>query len=156
MKLRDLPPSLIYADIPYTPVSADICAQLRGQFNRETKGAFLIYLTQMHDKALEAMGITDDAYEAMRLGNLPKGRNGEYLDCSIDHILSLRFGGTNHYTNLMLLPLRYNAYKEQIESEQIKNLGQNTTIKTIIAAENTPVPFIEGGFKRNSQLANVL
>jgi hypothetical protein len=141
-----LPPSLKLKTTQYRRArTADVQAK-RADFSKNAKPSFLQYLAEHHIEELYAMGLTNVAIDYMRNGELPRNHPGEQLDCSIDHIISLNFGGTNDFENLVMVPTRINALKDKLETAQIK--GDEGIMETIVPANDTKIPFIEGGFKR--------
>lgn len=149
--MSNLPKSLKEKTVPYTRArTADVQAK-RADFSKNAKPAFLEYLAEHHIDELYAMGLNNDAIDHMRNGDMPRNHPGEQLDCSIDHIVSLNFGGTNDFDNLVLIPSRINALKDKLETAQIK--GDQGTMTTIVPADNSKVPFIEGGFQRAKKFA---
>jgi hypothetical protein len=142
----DLPPSLKKVSKTYQRAKPADVKVTRAHFSKDAKPAFLQYLAQHHIEQLYAMGLNDTAINYMHNGEMPRNHPGEQLDVSIDHITSLHFGGTNDFENLMLIPSRINAMKDKLENAQIeKDTG---TIETIIPANDSKVPFIDGGFQR--------
>jgi hypothetical protein len=147
----DLPPSLKLVSKPYRRAStADVKAR-RAHFSKDTKPAFLQYLAANYVEELYAMGLNDTAINYMHNGEMPRNHPGEQMDASIDHIVSLNFGGTNDFENLMLVPARINALKDRLETAQLKD--QEGTLDTIIPTDDAKVPFVEGGFQRARKVA---
>jgi len=148
-----LPPSLVWASLPFTPVpSADVQAA-RARFAATEKARFLVSLAEAHKAALAHMGLGPEAIESMADGALPQQPKGVRLDASVDHIRSLHAGGTNALDNMMLLPLRLNALKNRIERSQADCAAAEGRLWTIVPHPPTPVPYVPGGFSRSKALS---
>lgn len=146
--LAALPPSLALARLPYHRVSADVVRQHRSAFGT-AKAAFLQHLAREHAAALSAMGLNDDSIRAMEVyGMFPANVPGQRMDATIDHIVSIKFGGGNDFENLMLIPARINALKDRLEQLQLADDAKQGTLTTIIPANGAKVPYIGGGFQR--------
>lgn len=147
-ELAALPASLTLVRIRYYRAGPNVVEPKRAVFSKVVKPEFLRYLAQNHAADLKAMGLTATAIATMdEHGEFPRNNPGEQLDCSIDHILSLNFGGSNDFDNLTLLPRRINEIKEQLETLQA-GTGSKGDIITIVPTHAAKVPFIEGGFQR--------
>ena len=131
----------------YTLENPTVVATRRAAFTKTAKGDFLRYLAEKHEAELAAMGIGTLGIELMKDGAFPRVVPGEQLDCSVDHIVSLHLGGTNDIDNLMLVPTRINALKDQLETAQLLK-AKPEAIKTIVPVNGAKVPFIPGGFQR--------
>ncbi len=151
--LAHLPPSLELVRINYKRVGADEVRSKRGTFNRDVKSEFLRHVGHDYAPDLAAMGLNTAAIELMREhGEDPQNIKGVRMNVSVDHVLSLNFGGTNDFENLVLLPSRFNALKDTLENLQFQNGEKQGTLVTImprlIEGHYPKVPYIEGGFQR--------
>ncbi len=146
-----LPPSLALKKIAYYRVSSDIVLQKRAAF-RKLKSDFLRFLGQHNGEDLRMMGLNDYAVERMRdHGRMPANNPGEQMDCTVDHILSLNFGGLNTIDNLMLIPGRVNMLKNDIERAQFSAAPYAHVITIVPAIPDARVPYIPGGFQKAQQ-----
>ncbi|MCB1538296.1 MAG: hypothetical protein H6865_03570 [Rhodospirillales bacterium] len=151
--LATLPPSLALARIAYKRATPDTVRQRRGAFST-IKSEFLQYMANHHAENLRAMNLTDQSIEAMRLyGMFPQNRPGERMDMSVDHKRSLSMGGDNGFDNLMLLPDRFNALKDELEKAQRSDTtNTQASLITILPADpGDQIPFIPGGFAKASR-----
>jgi len=95
-------------------------------------------------------------------GRRPKGRNGERLDFTIDHIKSLFLNGQNTKHNWCLLPGKLNHFKNVLEGLQIvqKQPEKKGLLLTIVPksvkGEHAAVPIIGGGFTPRTKNAGLI
>jgi hypothetical protein len=150
--LSHLPSSLELASIHYKCAPKVDVQNKRSIFNRDVKPVFLKHVAQNYETALVAMGLNPHAITRMLDGDMPENIRGQQLNVSVDHILSLHFGGSNEFNNLALLPIQFNALKDKLETLQLEKDKIEGTLITIMPqqmnGEYAKVPFIEGGFKR--------
>lgn len=148
--IAGLPPSLRLASVEVN-VIYDSTQAARKRFERRTKPGFLKWLARYHGGRLLEMGISNFEIDRMLdQGFLPKNRAGQKLDCTIDHILSLQFGGTNDFKNLCLLSGFYNKMKSKLESIQLTGGERNTFITIVPAATDgvdERIPYMQNGFE---------
>ncbi|MBU6235934.1 MAG: hypothetical protein KGQ41_08825 [Alphaproteobacteria bacterium] len=144
--LAHLPPSLELVEIEYARIGVDEVRRRRSNF-ADVKPDFFKHLAQNQIQALTAMGLNANALARMADGRTPENIDGQQLNASVDHMLSLNFGGSNDFENLSLVPTRFNALKDKLENLQFQGVAIGTLI-TIMPRGRTQVPLIEGGFTR--------
>ncbi len=152
-ELEQLPPALELVDIPFIRAGSAEVKRRRRLFSHDVKPAFLRYLGQNHAPALGAMGLNEDAIAMMRdHGDYPQNMRGQRMNASIDHIVSLNFGGSNDFSNLVLLPRRLNDIKKKLGNLQLQHGREDdmnmTDAPRPVDGATPHVPYIEGGFKR--------
>jgi hypothetical protein len=150
--LSHLPASLELVEMNYICASKADIQNNRTAFNRDVKPEFLKYLAENNAAELSVMGLNMHAIARMLEGDMPENIRGQQLNVSVDHILSLHFGGTNAFENLALLPMQLNALKDKLETLQLEKDKKQGTLITIMPkrmnGKYPAVPFIEGGFTR--------
>jgi|GEM_PF-5655086 len=130
----------------------------RNNFNRKAKFRFIRHVGTHNARELLEMNVPHTQIDRMRdSGFFPKDTLGERLNCSIDHIIALKFGGSNRISNLTLTTSKINAMKDRLENLQWpieQTSGNVITIKPQMRhGQYMRVPFITGGFRpRNNHV----
>ncbi len=110
---------------------------IREAFNFNGKNNFYKHFAQNKPHILKRLGFSDQDISIMTEHGM---RHPEVIvpkkfgHFSIDHGLSIHWGGDNKTSNLCLMPAEINSLKESLESEQTrdKKKGGFFTIKTIM------------------------
>ena len=155
-----LPESLEYVEVTYETKPPEYIREKRDTFETH-RSDFYRQFAEAHGEDLLAMGISNTAIDRMlQFGYRPKSRLGEVLDISIDHILSLQFGGNNSFRNICLLSGKINHFKNILEQLQINTQEGSNKIITImpkyINGRRAAVPIIQGGFKPRIKNAGLI
>lgn len=98
---------------------------MRDNFKKEARPAFLKYLAEHKEAELRAIGVSDTGLALMRKGMSANGFN-------VHHKLPIHGGGTNDFTNLILMPVKQHDELHHIVIDpQIKNIAEIKSGKTI-------------------------
>ncbi len=107
---------------------------------------------------MHQMGVNDAGIEFMqRTGRVPANEHGTQLDITADHARDIKFGGTNDFDNLVVMPQYLNTLKEQFIAAQLSVVRRGASILSFAPAANDApanVVVFPGGFReRNDDLA---
>lgn len=150
-----LPPSLEFVQVPLRLADPSDVAKFRKKFSKPSRRRTLYKVLGLScAPQLQNMGISNPQIDKMvGEGLRPKYEDGQPLDFTIDHMLSLSLGGTNAFGNVCLLPGKLNHLKNVLERLQIltprgaANDGFLTTIMPRMTGDGREhVPFIKGGY----------
>lgn len=147
-QLENLPGSLTLKKIPYYRAGEHVVKQRRGAFNGTLRAQFLQHVGLTQGNALREMGLDDETIDSMRFEGRISTHEPETAHCTVDHILSLNFGGNNEFDNLVLLPKYYNDLKNELEMAQLTTAQQSYVITIVPARQGDKVPFIQNGYTR--------
>jgi hypothetical protein len=114
---------------------------LRLHFHKKVKSTFLESVVHAERDSFRRMGLSDTEIDALLT------MQGECAhDISIDHIISLKFGGRNNYKNLCVVPSHVNSLKEAFESVQ-EDLEISDRMLSFRPRNGAIVPLVKGGFR---------
>ncbi|MBU6475514.1 MAG: hypothetical protein KGQ70_06085, partial [Alphaproteobacteria bacterium] len=137
--LANVPNGFRLVPVLYTTIKHQQNAQIYSQFKSHVRPEFLRFLAREHAGELVALGICQKGIRQMALGRKPVDERNRPYAVNIDHIIE-RFGGgkasltkevdpqmppgsapthlTNHFANLMLMPLAVHDLKNQLNELQ--------------------------------------
>ncbi len=107
----------------YAEQDADLSRIRRSMFKKSGpadgqdsfKCAFITWLAVGFSDDLEAAGFDRQSIQVMlETGRIPDPQRQSLGNLSVDHIVDLHCGGTNHFENLALMPERLNRQKNQL------------------------------------------
>lgn len=139
----------------YTPknLGGEVLKTVRDQFNDVARRRFFKRVLESDHHNLKSMGLNEKHLETMQYGCVPRSGKVKKLDMSVDHLHELGDGGNHHHTNLCIMPMYLNLYKNSFTRIQVR-----AGLPEIISIRPKPidnkcvfVPIIEGGFREATE-----
>ena len=120
---------------PCIIMTADIVAEKREEFKKTGKSSFYRQIARNRPEVLHRLGFNKTQVEDIeRRGARAFRQHSNRLiqQYDIDHILSLKLGGTNTHENLCFTPIPVNRVKARMEEAQIVQFPDLDYTQTIM------------------------
>lgn len=127
-----IPSRFTLIEIEVSLASSGDTQQKRRDFSNGLRKDFLKWSAQNHAQDMLGLGFEQGTID--HLARTGKLRPLERLDWSVDHILSLKFKGTNAFENLALVSPKVNRLKERLEARQ--SISGSGTIITLVPKQH--------------------
>ena len=158
--IENVPDGFKLVTVWYSRIKNSQNLEVRKEYNKNVRRAFLNYLATHHAKELYELGICENGVACMKRGTTPVNTDGMLYDVDIDHIVE-KFGGgllsrkkivdllrldkkkpifmVNHFNNLLLLPEGIHRFKNILhriqDIDEIKP-GEGAWVLTLIPETN--------------------
>ena len=158
--IENVPDGFCLTPVWYSRIENEQNSDVRKEYNKNVRRAFLNYLATHHAEELSTLGICENGIACMKRDTTPVNTDGMLYDVTIVHIVE-KFGGglfseekeidplrpdektptfiVNHFNNLILLPEKIHQFKNTLNRLQNINEmkpGEVALVLTLIPETN--------------------